>query len=163
VRSPAPHPHPVLVGISDTPSGRAAVDAAARIARQERAPLALVRVWRDVDWFLSAEERTAEELARDLCAEQRLFAASCAHARTVAPDVDVRGELAPGSIFGVLLERTDHARRLVLGTSGSESEPGDVSSWYLDHARCPVTVVAPDGTVAAASDGRAVPRMATFG
>jgi hypothetical protein len=154
---------PIVVGVSDTPSGWAAIRAAAALARQDRAPVELVRVWRDVDWFLSAGAAQRQNLVLDKHREQRIFATACAYARALAPEVEVCGEFVPGSIYGVLLERTDSARRLVLGTSNAEGGPGDVGAWYLEHARCPVSVIEPDDTVAATSEGRPIARMATYG
>jgi nucleotide-binding universal stress UspA family protein len=154
---------PVLVGIDDSPPGRAALDVAIRLARQQHVPLSLVRVWRDVDWFLSAPADQVPELIRDKHAEQVVFAGACAHARAAAPELEVDGDFVPGSIHAVLLNRSESAQVLVLGTSTSEDGPGTIGAWYLEHARCPVVVVGPDGATAANSDGKTTSRLATYG
>jgi nucleotide-binding universal stress UspA family protein len=158
-----PHAHPVLVGIDDSLSGRAALEVGIRLAQQDHAPLSLVRVWRDVDWFLSARADHVSDLIADKHAEQATFAGACAHARTAAPELEVDGDFAPGSIYAVLLDRSESARVLVLGTSTSADWPGTIGTWYLEHARCPVVVVAPNGATAATSDGVTTKRLASHG
>jgi nucleotide-binding universal stress UspA family protein len=154
---------PVLIGVDDSPSGRAALDVAIRLARRDRAPLDVVRVWRDVDWFLSARADQVSDLVADKHAEQKMFANACARARTAAPELEVDGDFTPGSIYAALLDRSESARVLVLGTSTTEGRTGTIGTWYLEHARCPVVVIAPDGTTAAESDGRTTSRLATYG
>ena len=153
----APDHRPVLVGIADTASGRAALDAGVALARLEHAPLRLIRVWRDVDWFLSARNTDIATLVAEERSDEALLADALAHVRHITPDVDVEAELAPGTVFGILLQRSESARHLVLGARGPGTSPGLIASWYLEHARCPVRIVAADGTTVAQSDGRTAP------
>jgi nucleotide-binding universal stress UspA family protein len=138
----------VLVGVGSTPASAAAVRAAAEIAESFALPLHLVRVWRDVDWFLSAPADAVPELVAEEHEDRRLLAAAAAAARSVAPDIPVRTEFVPGSVYAVLLDRTPRAHVLVLGCEYG-TEPGHIAQWYLEHARCPVLVVGAGGQVAA--------------
>lgn len=154
---------PVLIGIADTAAGFAALDAAIRMAQEQHAPLLIIHVWQDVDWFLSAERSDIPELVHSQHDEQALLAGAAAHARATAPQLEIAAEFAPGSLYAVLLERSESARLLVLGTSGSAPGIGPIGTWYLEHARCPVLIVDEHGATAAQSDGAATVRMSTYG
>ena len=130
----------VVAGVADTPEGRAAVHTAAEIAETFSRPLHLVRVWRDVDWFLSAPRTAMPALRRDKLHDGELLDEALRTARQVAPSVPVTAEMTPGSIYAVLLEQSRDAHTLVLGSERDDSV-GTIARWYLDHARCPVLVV----------------------
>lgn len=151
-------PSRILVGIAATPSARHALAVAAELAEEFDVPLHLVRVWRDVDWFLSARADELPALHDEERTEQNLLVSEYVRARELAPSVPVSCEFVPGSIFAVLLERTECAGLLVLGTSATTGDVGDIGAWYLEHARCAVRIVAPDGTTVAASEPAAAPR-----
>ena len=130
----------VVVGVSDSPAGRAALHVAIDIAARGRRPLHLVRVWRDVDWFMSAPMNAMDILVADEHAEQRMFAQACAEARQTG--VEVTGEFVPGDLYTSLQERTEGAELLVIGTSGAEGEnSGLLTRWFTDNSHCPVIVV----------------------
>src|SRR5690242_17001671 len=116
-RGVEPDPSRILVGIAATESAHQALAVAARLAERSDVPLHLVRVWRDVDWFLSARADELPALHDEERVEQNLLVTEYVRARELAPSVTVSCEFVPGSIFAVLLERTECAGLLVLGAS----------------------------------------------
>jgi nucleotide-binding universal stress UspA family protein len=142
----------VVVGVGTSPSARAALAVAAQLAEQHAWPLHLVRVWRDVDWFLSAPAGQLPLLSAEEKDDERLLVDEYVRARELAADVPVTCEFVPGSVYAILLERSQGARLLVLGCSGTRPGPGEIGSWYLEHARCPVRIVAADGSTAATTE-----------
>jgi nucleotide-binding universal stress UspA family protein len=145
-------PSRILVGIAATASAHQALAVAAELAEEYDVPLHLVRVWRDVDWFLSARADELPALHDEERTEQNLLVTEYVRARELAPSVPVSCEFVPGSIFAVLLERTESAGLLVLGASSTAGDVGDIGTWYLEHARCAVRIVAADGSTIAGTD-----------
>ena len=154
-----PHPR-VVVGVADSAEGRAALRFAAELAESFSLPLHLVRVWRDVDWFLSAPAGAPVVPGGDRAGDQRLLDHAAARARQLAPGIPVTAEIVAGSIYAVLLERSPGAYVLVLGAAAGD-DPGDIGGWYLEHAHCPVIVVDAAGRILDDAPARA-PRGAAL-
>ncbi len=148
----------VIVGVADTPEGRAAVQVGADIAETFSLPLHLVRVWRDVDWFLSAPISAMTVLQRSNQYSCDLLDAATRAAREFAPSVPVTAEVERGSIYAVLLDLSVGAHTLVLGSEHDE-HPGPIAQWYLEHACCPVLIVDAAGeAVAGTLHGATAPK-----
>lgn len=98
-------------------------------------PLSLVRVWREVDWFLSARAGQVPDLIKDKHAERARFAGACAPASP--PPKSWSPATSHRAVSTVLLERSESARMLVLRTSTTDGGTGTIGSWYLEHARSP--------------------------
>src|SRR5579875_3052492 len=79
----------VVVGVDDTPEGAAAVRTAADIAETFGVLLRLVRVWRDVDWFLSAPVSAMTVLTADEQADRAVLDEATTTARRAAPTVPI--------------------------------------------------------------------------
>ena len=132
----------IVLGVSDSAAGRAALNVAVDIAMRRQLPLHLVRVWHDVDWFLFAATNAMDLLVADENGERDRFATICAHAMNRAPHLRLSWELIPGDVYSTLLQRTTGADLLVLGTNApSGSDTGRLASWFIERAKCPVIVV----------------------
>jgi nucleotide-binding universal stress UspA family protein len=128
----------IVVGISDTDSGHAALDRALEEAALRGASLHLVRVWRDLGGRFSAgpEERRDRERADGLALVR---AAETAHTR--AHGLHVIPEFVPGDLQAVLRDRARGADLLVVGAGEGAVTPHLISEWFQQRLACPVLVV----------------------
>lgn len=134
----------IVLGVSDSAAGRAALNVAVDIAMRRQLPLHLVRVWHDVDWFLPASTDAMDLLVADEHGERNTLAAICAQAMNRAPHLRLSWELIPGDVHSILLQRTTGADLLVLGTHATNgSATGRLGPWFIERAKCPVIVVDP--------------------
>jgi nucleotide-binding universal stress UspA family protein len=132
----------IVLGVSDSAAGRAALNVAVDIAMRRQLPLHLVRVWQDVDWFLPASTDAIDLLVADDHGERNTFAKICAQAVNRAPHLRLSWELIPGDVYSTLLQRTTGADLLVLGTNATYgSDTGRLGSFFIERAKCPVIVV----------------------
>ncbi|WP_063624586.1 universal stress protein [Amycolatopsis orientalis] len=133
VRERVPASGPVIVGVDDSPDGRAALDFAFSAAAARECPLVPVRVWYD------HEQEKADALMLTGCLADRT---------PVWPDVVVRPRLVRDRhrARGMLAE-AGGARLIVVGSHRARlrSKPilGITSHALLDLASCPVAVVPP--------------------
>jgi hypothetical protein len=147
---PAPEGHPVpapriVVGVSDSESGLAALGYAMREARTRGAAVHLVRVWRDIGWLFSATAAGIMGLRERERADGLLLALATEAAHAVAPDVHVIPEFVPGNLYTELQRRAEGADLLVIGWGDDDDPAGHViANWLEEHAPCPVVVVAPE-------------------
>ncbi|MET7749368.1 universal stress protein [Micromonospora sp. NPDC005367] len=131
---------PVVVGVDGSEQSLVALGFAAERATQRRVGLRAIRAWSphdagdasgDVDERL-AGERAA--LAESLAPWQRTF-----------PGLDTTVEVAVGSPASMLVEASDGAQLVTVGTRGRGGLRGmllgSVSQQLIQHARCPVAVV----------------------
>lgn len=128
----------IVVGVSDTDSGRAALDRALVEATMRGASLHLVRVWRDLGGRFSAgaEQQRDRERADGLALVR---AAEFAHTR--AHGLHVIPEFVPGDLQAVLRDRAQGAALLVVGAGEGAVTPHLVSEWFQQRIACPVLVV----------------------
>jgi hypothetical protein len=143
-RPPARAPR-ILVGVSDSESGLAALAYAMREARARGASVHLVRVWRDIGWLFSATAAGVMGLRERERADGLVLALAAEAAHAVEPDVHVVPEFVPGDLYTELRRRTHGAELLVIGW-GDDDDPDDhaIANWFEKHAACPVVVVAPE-------------------
>ncbi|WP_250557272.1 universal stress protein [Pseudonocardia lacus] len=145
-------PEPVVVGVDGTPTDESAVAFAFAAAAARRVPLLAVHAFGDllldpqvaalVDWEALAEDAGAV-LADRLRPWTEKF-----------PDLDVRQVVAHGSAARVLVEKSEEAQLVVMGSRGRGTLAGlvlgSVGHAVLHRSHCPVAVVRPD-----AAPGRA--------
>ena len=143
-------PGPVVVGVPDSGADFLIPLAVSR-ARQHDAAIDLVRVWRTVDWLLSAPAADAPEMVIDEKHDQALLDRAVRRVHKLAPDVAVLVDFAPGDLFTQLLDRTRSASLLILGDDLGQD--ASIAAWYLEHAFCPVIVVNIRGHIVAEGPG----------
>ncbi len=140
----------VLIGVPDA-GADALIPTAIRRARQHGVAIDIVRVWRTVDWLLSAPASEVGGFARDEKRDEALLERAADTARELAPDLQVLVDFAPGDLYTELLERTRGASVLVVGDDLGQD--ASIAAWYLEHAFCPVAVVDDRGNVVAEGPG----------
>jgi nucleotide-binding universal stress UspA family protein len=144
----------VVVGVSGSPVGAAALTWAAREAQSRGVPLALVRAWRPfpvVEFGLHAPLPSLveeEELQRR---EAEVLAASLRRARSVGPDLPVTEHLVEGRAGHVLEHVSARAQLVVVGGNVRHERGaawlGPVTGHLAGQARCPVVAVPAEGPV----------------
>jgi hypothetical protein len=135
--APAPDDGPVAVGLDGSPAGDAA--------------LAFP--------FPAVDAKGADLVAVHGCGgeQQALPADQLAGWRERYPDVRVERVVTGNRPARVLLEQSGCARLLVMGSRGQISA-GSVCNAVLQHARCPVAVVHPQGSRVGAVNASGRPR-----
>lgn len=130
----------VVVGVDGSADSDDALAWAAREARMRTAILEVVHasVYRS-----ALLEQFPEELAR----EKSILDGAVARASTLEPTIEVTGRGAEPPAAKALIEISDDADLLVVGSRGlggfQELELGSVSQQCAQHARCPVAIVRP--------------------
>ncbi|NES14956.1 MULTISPECIES: universal stress protein [Micromonospora] len=133
---------PVVVGVDGSETSLRALGFAVERAAQRDVPLRVLRVWeppgeRWVPPGFDPEEVTATERA---AAE-----ADLAQWRETFPEVPVEIRVTPGNPAALLVEASQEAQLVVVGTRGRGGLRGmllgSVSQQLIHHAHCPVAVV----------------------
>ena len=137
----------VVLGVSASAAGRAALTVAVREAAARHVPLRLVRIWADLAWFPSMTLDSFATMAAGEKAGSAMLDEAVRMARDLDPRVSVVPEAPAGELYDVLLERANGADLLVLGAEHDEAEADDVDSWFAQHARCPVVAVTGAGDI----------------
>lgn len=143
----------VVVGVSNSASGQAALRRGVREARDRGAALHLVRAWRDVDRLFSM---TAAEV-RDLPAAQSREAAVLSDAYREARRLDrtlrIQADLVAADVYPALSKAAQAAAVLVMGAGSAAAHSSHLGEWFQQHASCPVVIVpAAAGTPSAPAD-----------
>jgi nucleotide-binding universal stress UspA family protein len=159
---PSINPEPVLVGVDGSASGLAAVELAAREATLRHRPLRIVHafIWPLLPVPLGPAPAGPPDggLRHDA---ERILDEAVTHARTVAPDAIVTGELISGAPAPVLLACAHTAALVVIGDRGlggfSGLLVGSVAMYLAAHAACPILIARggadPAGPVVLGVDG----------
>lgn len=141
----------IVVGIDESASSRLALDWAVEQALTEGCGLTLVHA---VDVSNAAVSMAAASYPSDARmalgdAGHRLLDEACAHITLTAPDLEVHQVFRLEDPRHVLLELSEDARMLVLGSRGRGPVRalllGSVSVALARHAHCPVVVHRPGG------------------
>ena len=140
----------VVVGVSDSVGGAAALRFAFEEAARRGAELLAVRSWSQRDWQLAAGAGlplTSPELWE---AQERAVLETClAPWRASFPAITVRSELTGVSAELALERAAEDAAMLVLGCRRSDDSRlprlGPLASWAAHHYRSPVVVVGHPG------------------
>lgn len=147
---------PIVVGFDGSAESRSAVDWAASEAQRRGLPLRLVTawIWRPVDVPSAQESEAQKQWAQQLLNEARQDLVA------KYPDLPVAVEQVSDLAPRALLERTDGAEMLVLGSRGHGAIAGfllgSVGQHVLARARIPVVLVRapkPDAAQDAQPDG----------
>jgi len=137
-------PGMIVVGIDGSETGRLAAGWASDEARLRGDGLRLVSAWSiPATTFLAGEMGTTEDLAAELAQGAR--EALAAARREVDPGLAVETVAVEGQAASVLLEASEDADLLVVGSRGLGGFRGlllgSVSQQCVAHARCPVVIV----------------------
>ncbi|AWB84885.1 universal stress protein [Corynebacterium liangguodongii] len=156
--NPTTHPHneitvdSVIVAVDGSPASDNAVRWAANTAAKRDIPLRLAASY-TIPQFLYAEgivppKELLDDLQRDTM--EKIDAAR-ELALGIAPDIEIGHTVVEGSPIDMLLEFSQDASMIVMGSRGlgglSGMVLGSVSSAVVSHASCPVVVVREDNNV----------------
>jgi len=136
----------VVVGLDRSDQGRAAVEfAAARAVRQHR-PLRVVHAFEPSQYAVRSTVGWTQDLHGVLRnSAQRLVDETTEVLAMVYPDLDVQARLEPGSAVEMLVEESEHAETVVVGSRGSggfaDLVIGSTTLHVASLARCPVVAV----------------------
>jgi nucleotide-binding universal stress UspA family protein len=137
----------VVVGVDGSECAREALRVAVDEARYRGATLHVVAAWSVpvlmyAGGYMAGVDPTTFEHAAELEA-----ADAVKDAHTLAPDLEVVGDVSNGSAALVLIDAAEHADLLVVGSRGLGGFErlllGSVSQQVATHAPCPVLVVRP--------------------
>jgi nucleotide-binding universal stress UspA family protein len=134
----------VVVGISDSAGGRAALRFAFAEAQLRGAELVAVRGWQQSPLAAVGSVRLPplEGLLHD--GERAIVDDCLAQVQPDFPDVKVRAEVAELSPDRALIEWSDHAALLVVGCRHEDghrlSRLGPIGSWLLHNSKAPIAV-----------------------
>lgn len=152
----------IIVGVDGSPSSLAAVGAAAEEARRRGTGLRVVHafLWPALHVPLGAPALGPPESGLRTMAD-KLVAEAVAHARSVAPDVEVSHTVVTGEPLTVLEAQSPEAELVVVGSRGMGGFigllVGSTAVHLAGHGQCPVLVVretgAADGPVVVGVDG----------
>jgi nucleotide-binding universal stress UspA family protein len=138
----------IIVGVDGSPASDAAVGWAAHNAVMRGLPLTLMHV-SDPLGPIWSQAQLLEEVAGWQEAEARSLLGSASKiARDIVGDaeqVTINGELQFTATIPTLVERSEHAELIVVGSQGrggwARGFLGSVSSGLVRHAKCPVAVI----------------------
>ncbi len=139
---------PVLVGVDGSPGARSALEFAFEEASLRRVPVTAVHVWNSpVIEGLGVVLPIPYELSDVASQAERLLAEQLAGWQEKYPDVPVTQRVEHGSVPSTLLEASQDAGLVVVGSRGLGGFRGlllgSVSQAVLHHATCPVAIVHP--------------------
>ncbi|WNB86955.1 universal stress protein [Cellulomonas sp. ATA003] len=148
VRGDAQAQGPVVVGVDGSPANLPAVDHALAAAAAREVPLHVLYARRASTAAADPEVGGADTgTADDTAAVGRRVAAWVSHRRASHPDVPVEPVVVVGDPRQALIDASQHAGLLVVGSRGRGGFTGmllgSVSQAVLRHAACPVVVVPP--------------------
>lgn len=138
---------PIIVGVDGSEGSQRALAWALEEARRLDAPVRVVHAWWTPPEYADAERDTPGEendAARQQAAE-RMVADMLAEVADVARGLDVDIEVVNDHPATMLIDRSEWADRIVLGTRGVGGFKalmlGSVTQQVVPHADCPVVVI----------------------
>jgi len=131
----------VVVAVSDSPSGQAALRYAVGEAVRRNASLHLVRVWREIGRLYSLSRSEASRLHADERAEEAVLAHAVDRARSIAPELAVVFDFIPGDLYRALEAAARGADLVVVGAGSPEHSSYLIGRWCERHLHVPVSVV----------------------
>jgi len=140
----------VVIGVSDSAGGSAALRFAFQEAARRGAELLAVRSWSERDWQLAAGAGLPLSSPEAWESQERSVLEQClAPWRASFPSVAVRTGLTGVATELALEQAAENAAMLVLGCRRSDDSRlprlGPIASWAAHHYRCPVVVVGHPG------------------
>ncbi|HHY07928.1 MAG TPA: universal stress protein [Corynebacteriales bacterium] len=151
----------IVVGVDGSPSSDLATRWAAREATARNLPLLLAAAY-VIPQFLYAEgmipsKAIFNELEQDT---QESIDQAAAIAQEINPDLEILQEIREGSPINMLLELSEEADMVVVGSRGlggiAGALLGSVSTSVIGHAKCPVVVLREDDMYTDPEDGPVV-------
>jgi nucleotide-binding universal stress UspA family protein len=144
-----PDAGPVVVGVDGSPNSEQAIAVAFEEASLRGVPLVAVHAWADVtyeDTRGTARIRTQPESLEE--GEERLLVERLGGWQEKYPDVEIRRVLVRDRPRHALLEASETAQLVVVGSRGRGGFAGmllgSTSQALVQHAGCPVLVVRPE-------------------
>lgn len=149
VRAPADvRSHRVVVGVDGSAAAQRALDFACEHAVRRGAEVTAVLGWRGptlhglgVAVPVTEDSRQQQQQRRHQSQLEELLAPT----RSRFPDLKLEAEAIPGHAARLLIDASEHAALVVVGSRGRGAFAGlllgSVGQSVLDHARCPVAVV----------------------
>lgn len=142
-------PQHILVGVDDSPAVERTLQWAADDARARRLPLRLVYAFRweatRIPGYVDAPEIPDLQVRGSQGVADEVIEPAVDTALELEPGVDVSGDAADGDPAHVLIEESEQANELVLGSRHSKALGsavlGSVSAAVTARAACPVVVV----------------------
>lgn len=138
----------IVVGVDGSPQSETAIDWAVEESRVHGDDVILVHAWQYPSLALTGYAGQALPVfgAEDIKKLAGEFLATCTNGvRTRAPDVHLDSRVVEGHPAAALVEASEGARLLVVGTRGLGGFKGllmgSVSTACAHHARCPVVIV----------------------
>ena len=136
----------VVVGLDRSDQGRAAVEYAAARAVQQHRPLRVVHAFEPSQYAVGSTGGWTANLHGVLRnSAQRLVDETTEVLAMVYPDLEVKARLEPGSAVELLVEESEHAHAVVVGSRGSggfaDLVIGSTTLHLASQARCPVVAV----------------------
>lgn len=135
-------PKPIVVGVDGSTSSIEALRKAAELARMMNVPLEAVTAWQfpvTYDASFPTGEWSPEGDAEDILTE------AIEQAFPDGRPEGLRTSIRPGPVAASLIDMSDHASMLVLGSRGRGGFVGlllgSVSATCAQHARCPVLIM----------------------
>lgn len=147
--SETPTKYGILVGVDGSPESDAAVSWAAREASLRHEPVTLMHVVQPVvgSWPISPEQATIAQWQNEN-ARHAIDQACKGLAAASDQSQDVRTEVLHSHPVDALVDASDQARMIVVGSHGTGALGrlllGSVSRGVVEHAHCPVAVIHTD-------------------
>ncbi|WP_040781138.1 universal stress protein [Nocardia pneumoniae] len=130
---------PIVVGVDGTEISEPAIEAALQEASARGVPLLALHVWTGVELPVPGAERTADP------DKQLVLAESLAGWQECFPDVEIQREIVTDRPEHCLLEHSERAQLLVVGSRGRGGFAsmlfGSTSQALLLSVRCPIMIV----------------------
>jgi nucleotide-binding universal stress UspA family protein len=136
----------VVVGVSDSPGGVAALGFAAVEAALRGADVVAVRCWSVREWRLAAAAALPISSTEDWETQERtLLEDALAPVREAFPTLEIRTVLSTSPPEIALEQEAHKAAMLVLGCRRSDDSRlprlGPISAWAAHHFDCPVVII----------------------
>lgn len=133
----------IVVGVSGTASGRAALQQAIHTAKDRDATLELVRVWRDVGRVFGMTRDEALLLSASQGQDRAVLSDAEDLVHMVAPELSCFSFFERGDVYHALLRRSAGADLLVLGGGDAHTGSAAIAAWFEKHSGVPVVTVHP--------------------
>lgn len=137
--TPDARKQPIIVGVDGTEISEPAIEAALQEASARGVPLLALHVWTGVELPVADAERTADP------EKQIVLAESLAGWQECFPDVEIHREIVTDRPERCLLERSERAQLLVVGSRGRGGFAsmlfGSTSQALLLSVPCPIMIV----------------------
>jgi nucleotide-binding universal stress UspA family protein len=137
--------HRIVVGTDDSEPSRRALDFACSQASATGQEIVLLRAWKPLTMPIDQRGDVPPSMSSTLLEEEEALQKSVAEAHGRFPDLEIVGEFIATGAGQALVDASDTATLVVVGSRGrsalTETVLGSVSHHVLHQAHCPVAVV----------------------